>query len=157
MIHFDQLFSSIPRNNLSKHVLGLERSHETSRRDHLQHRQQSQLQRRVRIPQRISPKYLFVSRLVEFKCREDMDRAIDELDDTKLDGRRIRLVEESRDRSASRSRSKSSSRSRSRSPRRSKSGSRSKSKSKSRSRSPDKEDRFGRQSQKSPSRSRSRS
>ena len=28
--------------------------------------------------------YLFLARLVEFKCREDMERAIDELDDSKL-------------------------------------------------------------------------
>ena len=31
--------------------------------------------------------------LVEFKHREDMERAIDELDDSKLDGRRIKLVQ----------------------------------------------------------------
>merc|ERR1711976_1063960 len=53
--------------------------------------------------------------LVEFKHREDMERAIDELDDSKLDGRRIKLVQEkgSESRSASRSRSRSNRRRRS--------------------------------------------
>jgi len=43
--------------------------------------------------------------LVEFKHKEDMERALDELDDSKLDGRRIKLVEEQRSPSRSRSRS----------------------------------------------------
>jgi len=45
--------------------------------------------------------------LVEFNNKEDMERAIDELDGSKLDGRRIKLVPESRSPSKSRSRSKS--------------------------------------------------
>lgn len=63
--------------------------------------------------------------IVEFGSRDDMDYALDKLDDTELDGKRIRLVEEKR-RSPSRSRSRS---------RRRKSRTRSKSRSKSRSRS----------------------
>eukprot|EP00092_Neocalanus_flemingeri_P039973 GFUD01043542.1.p1 GENE.GFUD01043542.1~~GFUD01043542.1.p1 ORF type:complete len:307 (+),score=92.89 GFUD01043542.1:49-969(+) len=43
--------------------------------------------------------------LVEFVDREGMEYALKELDDTKLDGRRIRLVEEKRSPSRSRSRS----------------------------------------------------
>jgi len=43
--------------------------------------------------------------LVEFSDREGMEYALKELDDTKLDGRRIRLVEEKRSPSRSRSRS----------------------------------------------------
>jgi len=99
--------------------------------------------------------------LVEFKHKEDMERALDELDDSKLDGRRIKLVEEQR--SPSRSRSRSGRRERRRSE--SKSVSRSRSRDRrsrqrsgdSRSRSRNNEDRFGRQSQRSPSRSKSRS
>jgi len=103
--------------------------------------------------------------LVEFKHREDMERAIDELDDSKLDGRRIKLVQESRSESRSRSRSPRSI-SRSRSPRKARARSASKSRSRTRSRSErkqrqrsgsrrsgDNEDRFGRQ--RSISRSRS--
>jgi len=41
--------------------------------------------------------------LVEFSDREGMESALRELDDTKLDGRRIRLREEKRSRSRSRS------------------------------------------------------
>jgi len=43
--------------------------------------------------------------LVEFSDREGMEYALKELDDTKLDGKRIRLVEEKRSPSRSRSRS----------------------------------------------------
>jgi len=43
--------------------------------------------------------------LVEFADRESMDYALKELDDTKLDGKRIRLVEEKKNSSRSRSRS----------------------------------------------------
>jgi len=43
--------------------------------------------------------------LVEFADREGMEYAVKELDDTKLDGRRIRLIEEKRSTSRSRSRS----------------------------------------------------
>eukprot|EP00091_Calanus_sinicus_P025416 TRINITY_DN9697_c0_g1_i1.p1 TRINITY_DN9697_c0_g1~~TRINITY_DN9697_c0_g1_i1.p1 ORF type:complete len:134 (+),score=41.46 TRINITY_DN9697_c0_g1_i1:142-543(+) len=42
--------------------------------------------------------------LVEFSDRDGMEYALRELDDTKLDGRRIRLVEEERSPSRSRSR-----------------------------------------------------
>jgi arginine/serine-rich splicing factor 4/5/6 len=85
--------------------------------------------------------------VVEFATYSDMKTAIDKLDDTEINGRRIRLVEDrprtsrkrSHSRSASRSRSRSRSRSggrnRTRSRSRSRSASRSKSASKSRSRS----------------------
>ncbi len=63
--------------------------------------------------------------IVEFGSKDDMDYALDKLDDSELDGKRIRLNEEKR-RSASRSRSRS---------RRRRSRTRSKSRSKSRSRS----------------------
>ena len=69
--------------------------------------------------------YFYLS-LVEFSDRDGMEYALRELDDTKLDGRRIRLVRERR----------SSSRSRSRDRKRDERGSnRSRSKSRSRSRS----------------------
>ncbi|GAB6031697.1 hypothetical protein CHUAL_009448 [Chamberlinius hualienensis] len=86
--------------------------------------------------------------VVEFATYTDMKNAIEKLNDTELNGRRIKLVEDkshkrrrSHSRSRSRSRSpRSRSRSRSRSPRsrspRSRSKSKSKSKSSSRSRSP---------------------
>merc|ERR1711936_862506 len=86
--------------------------------------------------------------LVEFNNKEDMERAMDELDGSKLDGRRIKLVPESRSQSRSRSRSKSRSR---------------ENRQRSRSRSKSGQDRFGRQrsnskkSRSSRSRSRSRS
>nr|CAI5833937.1 unnamed protein product [Callosobruchus analis] len=79
--------------------------------------------------------------VVEFASYSDMKNAIDKLDDTELNGRRIRLVEDKstkRRRSASyssRSRSRSRSAKRSRSRSRSRRSSRSKSKSRSRSRS----------------------
>ena len=89
---------------------------------------------------------IIIRRLVEFQTRDDMERAIDELDGTKLDGRRIKLVEEASRRSRSRSRSgRSRSRSRSRSRRSRDSRSRS---------SSDVPDRFGRRQ---PSRTRSQS
>lgn len=80
--------------------------------------------------------------VVEFASYSDMKNAIDKLDDTELNGRRIRLIEDKsskRRRSASysshsRSRSRSAKRSRSRSH--SRRSSRSRSKSRSRSRSP---------------------
>jgi len=71
--------------------------------------------------------------LVEFADRSSMEYAMDELDNTKLDGRRIELIEERRSRSRSRSRSgrrrddRSRSRSRSRRERRREERSRSKS------------------------------
>ena len=70
-------------------------------------------------------------RIVEFADRRGLDYALDKLDNTELDGRKIRLVEEGgrgggrggggARRSASRSKSRSRSRSRSRSERRSRS------------------------------------
>lgn len=83
--------------------------------------------------------------VVEFASLEDMKNAIEKLDDTEINGRRIRIVESGKNRkSGSRSRSRSASRSRSRS----KQGSR----SRSRSRSPEND-----VAKRSASRSRSRS
>ncbi|KAK2727186.1 serine-arginine protein 55-like isoform X1 [Artemia franciscana] len=79
---------------------------------------------------------------IEFATYRDMKNAIDKLDDTELNGRRIRLIEDkngsrrSRSRSRSRSRRRSASRSLSRS--RSRSAKRSASRDRSRSRSADK-------------------
>ncbi|KAK3600621.1 hypothetical protein CHS0354_008908 [Potamilus streckersoni] len=78
--------------------------------------------------------------VVEFASYRDMKNALEKLDGTEINGRRIKLIEErprSRSRrSHSRSRSRSQSRSRSRSrSKRSRSGSRSRSRSESRSRS----------------------
>lgn len=76
--------------------------------------------------------------VVEFATSSDMKTAIDKLDDTELNGRRIRLVEDrgSRNGRNGRARSRSSSsRSRSRSRRRSRSRSRSRRSSRSRSKS----------------------
>jgi len=106
--------------------------------------------------------------VIEFETKEGMERALDTLDDTDLNGRRITLTEDknsrrsrSRSRSQSRSRSRSKSRSRSRSRSRSKSrenGSKEKSKSKSRSRSRDRSKSRSASPQKSKhSRSRSKS
>lgn len=97
--------------------------------------------------------------VVEFASYSDMKNAIDKLDDTELNGRRIRLIEDkSSKRGGRRSGSYSSrSRSRSRSARRSRSRSRSRrssSKSRSKSRSATPKDRS---KSKSKSRSRSRS
>ncbi|XP_050305136.1 serine-arginine protein 55 [Anthonomus grandis grandis] len=86
--------------------------------------------------------------VVEFASRSDMKKAIEQLDDTELNGRRIRVVE---DKSKSRRRGESSSRSRSRS--RSRSGSKSRSKSRSKS----KENKASRSRSRSNKRSRSRS
>lgn len=66
-------------------------------------------------------------RVVEFATHSDMRNAIDKLDDTELNGRRIRLIEDTRRSGRRRSRSSSSrshSRSRSRSRRRSRTRSR---------------------------------
>jgi len=74
---------------------------------------------------------------VEFASRRDMEAAIDKLDDTELNGRRIRLIpERGRSPSRRRSRSRSGGRkarsvSRSRSPRKSRSGSRLRTRSRS--------------------------
>ena len=51
--------------------------------------------------------------VVEYASREGMERALDELDDMEIRGRRIRLIRDDR----SKGRSRSHSRSRSRSPR----------------------------------------
>ncbi|XP_073970360.1 serine and arginine rich splicing factor B52 isoform X1 [Rhodnius prolixus] len=116
--------------------------------------------------------------VVEFATHSDMKNALDKLDDTELNGRRIRLIEDrrrsrrsrssssrsrsrsrSRRRSRSRSRSRRSSRSRSRrssrSKSRAKSGSRSKSRSKDRSGSKDKSKSRSRSADKNGTRSRS--
>ncbi|XP_050765747.1 serine/arginine-rich splicing factor 4 isoform X2 [Gymnogyps californianus] len=107
--------------------------------------------------------------VIEFKSYSDMKRALEKLDGTEVNGRKIRLVEDrpgsrrrrsySRSRSHSRSRSASSSRSKSRSRSRyvfsiSKARSRSKSRDESRSRSHSKDKR---KSRKRNSRSRSKS
>ncbi|XP_050501441.1 serine-arginine protein 55-like [Diabrotica virgifera virgifera] len=100
--------------------------------------------------------------VVEFASYSDMKNAIEKLDDTELNGRKLRLVEDKKNksrRSASDS-SRSRSRSRSRSARRSRSrsrSSRSKSKSKSRSRSRSLSNKDDREKSKSRSRSRSNS
>ncbi|XP_015127389.2 serine-arginine protein 55 isoform X2 [Diachasma alloeum] len=100
--------------------------------------------------------------VVEFATYSDLKNAIDKLDDTELNGRRIRLVEDKRrgrrsrsssSRSRSRSRSHSRRRSRSRSRRSSRSRSRRSSRSKSRAHSKSK----SKSKSKSPERSRSRS
>ncbi|KAF7240867.1 Serine/arginine-rich splicing factor 6 [Varanus komodoensis] len=81
--------------------------------------------------------------VIEFRSYSDMKRALDKLDGTEINGRKIRLVEDKprsshrRSYSGSRSRSRSRRRSRSRSRRSSRSRSRSASKSRSRSRSKD--------------------
>lgn len=99
--------------------------------------------------------------VVEFASYSDLKNAIDKLDDTELNGRRIRLVE---DKNTKRRRSgsySSNSRSRSRSPRHSRSRSRSRrssrSNSKSRSRSHSGSEKVDRGHSKSRSKSRSRS
>ncbi|XP_020656773.1 serine/arginine-rich splicing factor 6 [Pogona vitticeps] len=79
--------------------------------------------------------------VIEFRSYSDMKRALDKLDGTEINGRKIRLVEDKprsshrRSYSGSRSRSRSRRRSRSRSRRSSRSRSRSVSKSRSRSKS----------------------
>jgi len=80
--------------------------------------------------------------VVDFASYDDMKRAIEKMDNTEINGRRIHLIEDksfrtpSRSRSGSRSHSRSRSRSRSRSGRRSRSRSPRRSGSRSRSRSP---------------------
>ncbi|XP_064784852.1 serine and arginine rich splicing factor 5a isoform X1 [Oncorhynchus masou masou] len=69
--------------------------------------------------------------VVEFASHSDMKNAIDKLDGTDLNGRKLKLSEDRKNRSHSRSHSRSYSRSRSRSPR-----SKSRSRSRNRSRSP---------------------
>ena len=54
----------------------------------------------------------FCFRIVEFAERRGMEYALDKLDDTELDGRRIKLIEEGKARGRSRSYSRSRSRSR---------------------------------------------
>uniref|UniRef100_A0A3P9DLT3 Serine and arginine rich splicing factor 4 n=1 Tax=Maylandia zebra TaxID=106582 RepID=A0A3P9DLT3_9CICH len=109
--------------------------------------------------------------VIEFRLYSDMKRALEKLDGTEVNGRKIRLIEDrpgarrrrSYSRSRSRSRksvskgSRSRSRSRSQSPEESKSRARSKSKSKSRSPSPAKARSRSRSASRSESRSKSRS
>ncbi|XP_067847395.1 serine and arginine rich splicing factor 5a isoform X1 [Heptranchias perlo] len=84
--------------------------------------------------------------VVEFASYSDMKNALDKLEGTEINGRKIRLIEDRKRRTRSRSHSRSSSRSRSRSPSprpsksESRSRSRSRSKSRSASRSPDRKD-----------------
>ena len=62
---------------------------------------------------------IYFYRVVEFASYSDMKAALDKLDDTDLNGRRVRLVEDrGRGRGSRKSRSSSRSRSRSRSRRR---------------------------------------
>ena len=56
--------------------------------------------------------FKFPSSLVEFGERRGMEYALEKLDDTELNGRRLRLVEESKLLGRGRSRSRSRSRSR---------------------------------------------
>lgn len=98
--------------------------------------------------------------VVEFASYSDMKTALDKLDDTELNGRRLRLVEDKKTKSRRSASYSSRSRSRSRSARRSRSRSRSyrsKSKSKSRSRSRSVSAKAKRDKSKSRSRSRSNS
>jgi len=73
--------------------------------------------------------------VVDFQTYEDMKRALEKLDGTEINGRRIRLIEDKSARGESKSRSRSYTRSRSRSPGQS-SKRRSRSDSRSRSNSP---------------------
>ncbi|XP_030627668.1 serine and arginine rich splicing factor 5a [Chanos chanos] len=97
--------------------------------------------------------------VVEFASHSDMKNAIDKLNGTDLNGRKLKLFEDrKRNRSRSRSRSYSRSRSRSKSQSRSRSRNRSRSRSRSASRTPEKKSSGGRAAPaRSPSRSRSRS
>lgn len=75
----------------------------------------------VAILSKYLPNLIIFFSVVEFASYSDMKNAIDKLDDSELNGRRVRLVEDRR-RGSRRSRSSSSrSHSRSRSPRRSRS------------------------------------
>uniref|UniRef100_A0A8C4SL86 Serine and arginine rich splicing factor 6b n=1 Tax=Erpetoichthys calabaricus TaxID=27687 RepID=A0A8C4SL86_ERPCA len=101
--------------------------------------------------------------VIEFRSYSDMRRALEKLDGTDINGRKIRLVEDKprrrRSYSGSRSRSRSRRRSRSRSRRSSRSHSNSKSRShsrKSHSKSPDGKSRSRSRSRKSRSRSHTR-
>ncbi|XP_060938240.1 serine and arginine rich splicing factor 5a isoform X2 [Limanda limanda] len=92
--------------------------------------------------------------VVEFASRSDMKNAISKLDGTELNGRKLKIFEDSRSRSKSRSRSRSYSRSKSRS----RSRNRSRSRSRSLSRTPEKKSSGGgKGGARSPSRSKSRS
>ncbi|XP_053290154.1 serine and arginine rich splicing factor 5a isoform X2 [Pleuronectes platessa] len=92
--------------------------------------------------------------VVEFASRSDMKNAISKLDGTELNGRKLKIFEDSRSRSKSRSRSRSYSRSKSRS----RSRNRSRSRSRSLSRTPEKKSSGGgKGAARSPSRSKSRS
>ncbi|KAF7273905.1 hypothetical protein GWI33_013406 [Rhynchophorus ferrugineus] len=96
--------------------------------------------------------------VVEFASYSDMKNAIEKLDDTELNGRRIKVFEDKSARRSRRStRSSSRSRSRSRSGSKSKSRSRSRSKSPKRRRSNSADDKGSRSRSRSAKRSRSRS
>ncbi|XP_030615040.1 serine and arginine rich splicing factor 5a [Archocentrus centrarchus] len=92
--------------------------------------------------------------VVEFASRSDMKNAISKLDGTELNGRKLKIFEDSRNHSKSRSRSRSYSRSKSRS----RSRNRSRSRSRSASRTPEKKTSGGgKATARSQSRSKSRS
>merc|ERR1712137_10432 len=97
--------------------------------------------------------------VVEFASYSDLKTAIEKLDNTELNGRRIKLVEDKDARRGSRRRSRSRSRRRSRSRSRSRSGSKSRSRSRSRGRSKSRSRSRGRSKSKSrtPRKSRSKS
>jgi len=95
--------------------------------------------------------------VVDFATYDDMRRAIDKMDNTEINGRKIRLIEDGATKSQSRSRSRSRSRSPRRSRSRSDSRSRSRSPRRSRSRSRSNHDENGRSPARNDSRSRSRS
>ncbi|CAG13241.1 unnamed protein product [Tetraodon nigroviridis] len=107
--------------------------------------------------------------VVEFASRSDMKSAISKFDGTELNGRKLKVFEDSRksvqpphsshskSRSRSRSYSRSKSRSRSRNRSRSRRPSRSRSRSRSLSRTPERKSSGGKAGGRSPSRSKSRS
>lgn len=96
--------------------------------------------------------------VVEFATYSDMKNALEKLDDTEVNGRRIRLVEDRKRGDRKRSHSYSSrSRSRSRSRRRSRSASHSRSRSRSRSKSRSRSRKSSPRKSKSPAHSKSRS
>jgi len=95
--------------------------------------------------------------VVEFARYDDVLNAIEKLDDTELNGRRIKIIDDSRKKGRSRSRTRSRTRSRSRSRRgRSRSGSAKKSRSRSRTRDSVKREKEEKSRSRSKSRSKSR-
>lgn len=95
--------------------------------------------------------------VVEFASSSDLKRAVEKLDDTEINGRRIKLIVDRDKDSYSRSRSRSQSRSHGRSRSRSRSRSKSRSKSHSKTRSKSQSRSYSRSRSRSQSRSHSRS